>query len=44
MLCFFVCLGVIGDWKNYFTDAQSEEFDKELDKRLGESGLEFDYE
>ncbi|XP_030846185.1 sulfotransferase family cytosolic 1B member 1-like [Strongylocentrotus purpuratus] len=36
--------GVIGDWKNYFTVAQSDEFDKEIHKRLGESGLEFDYE
>ncbi|XP_063964842.1 sulfotransferase 1B1-like [Lytechinus pictus] len=36
--------GVIGDWKNYFTVAQNEQFDKELEERLGESGLEFDYE
>ncbi|XP_030846121.1 sulfotransferase family cytosolic 1B member 1 [Strongylocentrotus purpuratus] len=36
--------GVIGDWKNYFTVAQSEEFDMGLEDRLGESGLKFDWE
>nr|XP_054767290.1 sulfotransferase 1C4-like [Lytechinus pictus] len=35
--------GVIGDWKNFFTVAQNEEFDKQLEERLGETGLEFDY-
>ncbi|XP_071497069.1 sulfotransferase 1A1-like [Diadema antillarum] len=36
--------GHIGDWKNCFTVAQSEQFDRELQVRLNGSGLTFKYE
>ncbi len=34
--------GVIGDWKNYFTEEQSAHVDKL--ERLSGSGLQFDFE
>ncbi|XP_071481833.1 sulfotransferase 1A1-like [Diadema antillarum] len=36
--------GIIGDWKNCFTVAQSEQFDRELQERLHGSGLTFEFE
>ncbi|XP_071497256.1 sulfotransferase 1A1-like [Diadema antillarum] len=36
--------GIVGDWKNCFTVAQSEQFDRELQDRLHGSGLTFDFE
>ncbi|XP_066267034.1 sulfotransferase 1B1-like [Branchiostoma lanceolatum] len=36
--------GVVGDWKNNFTEPQSEAFDKHSKEKLKGSGLEFEYE
>ena len=36
--------GVVGDWKNYFTPALNERFEKEVLSKLKGSGLEFDFE
>ena len=35
--------GQIGDWKNYYTVAMSEEFDKLYDEKLKDSKLTFRY-
>lgn len=42
-----VCLlrmGVVGDWKNYFTPELNERFEKEVLLKLEGTGLEFDFE
>ncbi|XP_078596297.1 sulfotransferase 1B1-like [Branchiostoma floridae x Branchiostoma japonicum] len=36
--------GVVGDWKNNFTQPQSEAFDNHFKERFEGSGLEFEYE
>ena len=36
--------GVVGDWKNYFTQEQNERFENEVLEKLKGSGLEFDFE
>jgi hypothetical protein len=41
----FCCVvGVVGDWKNHFTVAQSEEFDKVYREKMTESTFEFNFE
>ncbi|XP_072163327.1 sulfotransferase 1C2-like [Diadema setosum] len=40
----FMRKGVIGDWKNYFSDEQNERFDKIYAEKLAGSGLEFTFE
>ncbi|XP_019849088.1 PREDICTED: sulfotransferase 1C2A-like [Amphimedon queenslandica] len=40
----FIRKGVIGDWKNHFTDEQSARFDAEYTKRMSGTGLVFDFE
>ena len=35
--------GEIGDWKNYFTVAQNEEFDRLIEEQLRGTGLSFQY-
>ena len=36
--------GVIGDWKNHFSDEQSARFDAEYTKRMSGTGLVFDFQ
>ncbi|XP_019640404.1 PREDICTED: sulfotransferase 1C4-like [Branchiostoma belcheri] len=36
--------GVIGDWKNHFSDEQSRAFDDQYRDRLSNTGLEFEFE
>ena len=40
----FLRKGIIGDWKNHFTEEQSTRLDTEYAKRMTGSGLEFSYE
>ena len=40
----FIRKGVIGDWKNHFSDEQSARFDAEYTKRMSGSGLVFEFE
>ncbi|XP_070581544.1 sulfotransferase 1 family member D1-like [Ptychodera flava] len=40
----FIRKGVIGDWKNQFLVAQSERFDEEIERKLQENGIKFQYE
>ena len=40
----FMRKGVIGDWKNHFSDEQSARFDAEYTKRMSGTGLVFDFE
>ncbi|CAH1245089.1 SULT1A4 [Branchiostoma lanceolatum] len=39
----FIRKGVVGDWKNHFTDKQNEAFDKMLEDKLSGTGLEYDF-
>lgn len=36
--------GVVGDWKNYFTQELNERFEKEVLSKIEGTGLEFDFE
>ncbi|XP_072025287.1 sulfotransferase 1C4-like [Amphiura filiformis] len=40
----FMRKGVVGDWKNYFTDEQNKAFDKLYEEKLSDTGLTFDFE
>ncbi|XP_070582128.1 sulfotransferase 1B1-like isoform X1 [Ptychodera flava] len=40
----FVRKGKVGGWKEYFTEAQNEEFDQVYKKWIGDSGLEMEFE
>ena len=40
----FIRKGVIGDWKNHFSDEQSARLDAEYTKRMSGTGLVFNYE
>lgn len=37
----FLRKGIVGDWKNHFSDEQSSRFDAEYAKRMAGSGLDF---
>jgi hypothetical protein len=39
----FIRKGIVGDWKNYFTEDQNKRFDVEYTKRMRGSGLEFEF-
>ena len=36
--------GVVGDWKNYFSEQQNEYIDKLIEEKLTSIGLRFEYE
>ena len=36
--------GIVGDWKNHFSDQQLEEFHQLYKSRMGDTGLEFEFE
>ncbi|XP_035679947.1 sulfotransferase family cytosolic 1B member 1-like [Branchiostoma floridae] len=40
----FTRKGVIGDWKNYFSDDQSRAYDEQYRERLANTGLEFQFQ
>lgn len=40
----FMRKGIIGDWKNYFTDEQSQAFDEQYAERMAGSGLDLVFE
>ena len=40
----FLRKGIVGDWKNHFSDEQSARLDDEYAKRMAGSGLELRYE
>ena len=44
IISFFIILGQVGDWKNYFTIAQNEEFDAIYEKEMKGYNVEFVYD
>jgi hypothetical protein len=43
-VCKFMRKGEIGDWRNYFTFAQSEFFDAIYTEKLKDTGLSFQFQ
>ncbi|KAI6214713.1 Sulfotransferase 1B1 [Aphelenchoides besseyi] len=43
-ICKFMRKGIVGDWKNYFTFTQDELFQEEYEKRMKDTGLQFQFE
>ena len=39
----FLRKGLVGDWRNHFTDVQNEQFEEKIVKVLEENGLKFEY-
>ena len=42
-LLYIYILGIVGDWKNHFTVAQNETFDKLIESEMKESIFTFEY-
>ena len=42
-VCSFIRKGQVGDWKNYFTAAQNEWMDNEINRKLEHSDITFTY-
>nr|XP_054767316.1 sulfotransferase 1C2-like [Lytechinus pictus] len=40
----FMRKGMVGDWKNYFTEDQNRRFDKLYEEKMAGSGLEFRFD
>ena len=40
----FIRKRIVGDWKNYFTEAQNKRFDEEYARRMRGTGLDFDFD
>lgn len=41
-MCFtLLFLGVIGDWKNQFTEAQNKQFNENYEKNMADTSLSF---
>ena len=40
----FLRKGIVGDWRNYFTEKQNTEFERKYGMALREHGLQFDYD
>ena len=40
----FIRKGIVGDWKNYFTEDQNKRFDEEYARRMRGTGLDFDFD
>ena len=42
--CFSIFVGVIGDWKNWFTVSQKEQFDAIYNKEMENVDVKFTFE
>ena len=40
----FIRKGIVGDWKNYFTEDQNQRFDEQYTEKMSGTGLEFIFE
>ena len=36
--------GIVGDWKNYFTEDQNKRLNDEFARRMAGTGLDFEFE
>ena len=40
----FIRKGIVGDWKNYFTEDQNQRFDEQYTEKMSGTGFEFIFE
>ena len=40
----FMRKGIVGDWKNYFTEDQNKRLNDEFARRMAGTGLDFEFE